>query len=715
MQIKIFPKFVVVMILISVIPLVLIGLRMIEFNRISLQGAILELQINLASSLAEKIEDYMVNLNREFIRVIGCLETSAVTWAERQRELQSTLDANPEIINISFVDQEGNELLKVYNPDLEKEVELINRREEPLFQEVKKERKMQVSSLIYKENIPRLEIIYPLSKEYFLLANFSLAKLEEKILTTRIGKTGYAYLVDKEGKTIVHPEKEKLFLSAKNVPLVNEVITRQVLGSREFRDETGEEIIGACAPVKNLAWGVIIQQRKKEAYAPVLQMQKQTRFWIFFSALVATMVAFLLATNLTRPIIALIKGAEKVASGDFETKVKVSSRDELRQLADTFNFMTAKLKEYADTQLDKMLLEKTKTEAIVFSIADGLILTDHSGKILLVNPQAEKVFHLPQSKWEGKMVWDYLPPILGEEILDLIVHPEKSFLKEIIIPLTEEQKKYYKVRGTLIHTPKGEEFGLLSVFHDITLEKEIDQLKEDFVNSITHDLRNPLTSIRVLVKFLSEETSGPLNEKQKKMLKTMEVASYQLLTLINNLLDVAKMEALAGEKAKLPLQLTGVNLSDLAGRVLTIQEPLIKRKNLLVGLSSSKEVKIDADAQLLERLFANLLGNAIKFTPENGKIEIRIEDLPEKVKVEIRDTGPGIPEEYLEKIFNKFQRVQRRKDGTGLGLTICKYIVEAHSGKIWAESKLGEGSKFIFLLPKRQTQITTDNNPDDRG
>lgn len=701
MRIKIFAKFVIVMILIAVIPLAMIGLRMIKINRLSLESAILELQINLASSLAEKIDDYIANLNSKLIQVISSLEMRALSWAERQTILQSVLEANPEIVNISLVNQEGDELLKVYNPDIEKEAELITHREDPLFQKAKKEKKTQISPLCYEGKIPHLHIVYLLGKDYFLQTSLSLQKLKEKILATRIGKTGYTYLVDEEGKIIIHPEEKKLCFDAKNIPLVNEVITSKVIGSREFKDETGEEFIGAYAPVKNLPWGVIIQQKKKEAYFPVLQMQKQARFWIFISALVAAVIAFLLAGNLTHPIIALIRAAEKVAAGNFDTKVKVTSRDELRELADTFNLMTAKLKEYADIQLDKMLLEKTKTEAIIFSIADGIILTDHSGKILLVNTQAEKHFHLPSGKWEEKMVWDYLPPIVGEEILDLICHPEKSFLKEITIPLTDEQKQHFEVRGELIYTPKGEEFGFLTVFHDITLEKEIDQMKDDFVHSITHDLRNPLTSIRVLIKFLTEESIGTLNEKQKKMLKTMEIASYQLLTLINNILDVAKIEA-----EKMPIELSKVNLSNLVERVLTIQEPLMKRKNLLLELSVPKEIELNADPQLLERLITNLLGNALKFTPEKGKITISVEDSPEKVKVEVADTGPGIPEEYLEKIFDKFQQLQRTKGGTGLGLTICKYIVEAHNGKIWVESKLGQGSKFSFFIPK--TQIAAD-------
>ncbi len=706
MRIKLFPKFALIMILISVIPLSIIGLRMIDLNRIGLQGAILELHINLVSSLAEKIDDYITNLNSKLIQVIRSLEMREMGWAERQTVLQSLLEANPDIINISVADQEGNELLKVYNPDLEKEPELINRAEEPLFQEVKAKRQTQISPLSYREDLPRLEVAYLLGERYFLFTNFSLEKLKQKILNTRIGKTGYAYLVDKEGKIIIHPEKEKIFSSAKNVPLVSEAISRQVLGSREFKDESGEEIIGAYSPVKNLTWAVIIQQAKKEAYSSVLQMQKQAQIWILILVIIAGVAAFFLASNLTRPIIALIRGAEKVALGDFGVKVNVQTRDELRQLADTFNFMTEKLKEYADMQIDKILTEKTKTETIVFSIADGIIFTDHKGKIQLVNPQAENIFRLPKGGWEDKTIWDYLSPTLGKEIFDLINQPEKSFFKEVALPLTEEQKKYFEVRGKLIYTPKGEEFGLLTVFHDVTLEKEIERMKDDFTHSITHDLRNPLTSIRSLIKFLSGETSGPLNEKQKKMLKTMEIASYQLLTLINNILDVAKMET-----GGMPFELSLVNLKEIAEKVLRIEEPLLKGKNLSLEFILVNEIPpINADVQLIERLFGNLIGNAIKFTPENGKIWVKIEDLPERIQVEVVDGGPGIPEEYLEKIFDKFQQLERAKGGTGLGLTICKYITEAHGGKIWVESKLGEGSKFIFWLPKTQTQIAAHLN-----
>ncbi len=238
--------------------------------------------------------------------------------------------------------------------------------------------------------------------------------------------------------------------------------------------------------------------------------------------------------------------------------------------------------------------------------------------------------------------------------------------------------------------------GLLTVFHDITLEKEIDQMKDDFVHSITHDLRNPLASVRGLLKLLMDGSPGPLTEKQKKMLTTMDHASARLLSLINDILDVAKIET-----GKMVINLADCNMKQIVERVIEIQQPLAVRKNINIEFACPQELlSFSADPGLLERLVTNLIGNAIKFTPEYGKVNVKIEDLPERILVEVADTGPGIPPEYLNKVFDKFQQLDTTKGGTGLGLTISKYIVEGHLGKIWAESKVGEGAKFSFWIPK---------------
>lgn len=233
----------------------------------------------------------------------------------------------------------------------------------------------------------------------------------------------------------------------------------------------------------------------------------------------------------------------------------------------------------------------------------------------------------------------------------------------------------------------------------MTLENQLDKMKENFLHSITHDLRNPMTSIRGFLKFLLDGIAGPLNEQQKKMVETIDRASLRLLGMINDILDLAKLES-----GRFDLQLSATDLAEVSQRVIDLLKPQLVKKSITVELVPPKDAPtpvIQADNRLLERVITNLVGNAIKFTPENGKITLTIYDKPDKLEMDVADTGEGIPAEYIEKIFDKFQQVKGQgKGGTGLGLTICKYIVEAHKGRIWAESELGAGSKFNFFIMK---------------
>ncbi|MEW6040981.1 MAG: HAMP domain-containing sensor histidine kinase, partial [Elusimicrobiota bacterium] len=216
------------------------------------------------------------------------------------------------------------------------------------------------------------------------------------------------------------------------------------------------------------------------------------------------------------------------------------------------------------------------------------------------------------------------------------------------------------------------------------------------------DLRNPMTSIRGFLKFLIDGTAGPINEQQKKMISTMDVASMRLLSMINDILDLAKLET-----GRMDLQLADVNLMQVVQRVIQIMEPQIAKKSILVNVrfdGQNQNATLKADTRLIERVINNLLGNAVKFVTEKGLIDIMVKELENGFELTVSDNGDGIPHEYLDKIFDKFQQVAgQRKGGTGLGLTICKYIVESHRGKIWVNSKVHEGSTFGFYIPRGLT------------
>jgi two-component system, NtrC family, sensor histidine kinase KinB len=457
--------------------------------------------------------------------------------------------------------------------------------------------------------------------------------------------------------------------------------------------------------VRRLGGAVVAMQPRREAFAAALKSQRTAVVWLAVSALLAALLAYAFARQMTQPIFSLIRAARAV---DFEAHrfpepVVVKTNDELRDLSDTFNSMTRQLQGYAAMQVERVLAEKTKTEAIVFSIGDGLIMIDHQGLIEFINHRARQILDITvdyQSLLK-KPLWDFLPHTEVLDVLwDVTHNPQEAgkdgAAKELDLTATG-YRRFFQVTTESVRTPKGEDIGIVIILHDITLEKEIEQMKDDFLHSITHDLRNPMASIRGFLKFLIDGLGGPVTEQQRKMLETMDRASMRLLGMINDILDTAKLES-----GKMELNLAEVDLKDTARHVLELLQSQATKKKIELAVDAAPDLpKIQADPLLMERLITNLAGNALKFTPENGKITLELRDEPSHIYGAVVDTGEGIPAEYIGKLFEKFQQVPgQRKGGTGLGLTICKYIVESHKGKIGVESDVGKGSRFHFTIAK---------------
>jgi NtrC-family two-component system sensor histidine kinase KinB len=405
-------------------------------------------------------------------------------------------------------------------------------------------------------------------------------------------------------------------------------------------------------------------------------------------------ISFFIAKGITQPILKIIDAAKTVSSGNFNIKLNIKTRDELEILGETFINMAQKLNEYAEIQVDKIIAEKTKTEAIIFSIQDGIILTDYNGNILLINNKAKNILNLQDQSIENKNIAEILPPEIKPVIENSIKEPNKMFELDLSKP---NFTSIYETSTTQVKTLKGEKIGIVTVLHDITLEKELEKIKDDFLHSITHDLRNPMTSIRGFIKFLLDGVAGELNVQQKKMLDTMDRASFRLLGMINDILDIAKLEA-----GKMELDLKVADMVKIVKSTVEVIQPQYERKKISLEIVTNKpEINTKVDANFMERVFINLIGNAIKFTPENGKITVSVEEQENKIVCFVKDTGEGIPQEHLKTIFEKFGQVKNKsKGGTGLGLTICKHVIEAHGGKIWVESIYGHGAKFIFYIPK---------------
>jgi len=345
-KIRFFHKFALIMVLLVVIPLLIQGIKMININREALEVSVLETHTKLAQAIAEDINDYVSGLNLDLAFVLAFEKFPKMSWQEKMKVLLSVLSRQEDFILISVLNGNGDEVIKVHNPSFVQESSrLISRSKDQAFVEAKKTGAPRVGNIYYDGNLPRINVVYPLEADYeYVFVTATLSELWRKIDGMRIGKTGFAFLIDSEGRTIFHPELER----AKNFEKATELpIVKQALGEG-FRNENGSGVVGAYAWAESLNWGVIMQQSKEEAYSSITRMKVNAVFWIVLSILGSVFIAFYLAKSLSRPILDLIAGAERLGEGDFSYEVKVNTHDEISTLADTFNFMVKKLKEFQE-------------------------------------------------------------------------------------------------------------------------------------------------------------------------------------------------------------------------------------------------------------------------------------------------------------------------------------------------------------------------------
>lgn len=384
------------------------------------------------------------------------------------------------------------------------------------------------------------------------------------------------------------------------------------------------------------------------------------------------------------------------------------------------------LKQYKENLEDKIKETHKKLydserylRTIIDSSFDGILVVDEEGRFEFGNDSAFNILGWPREELIGQFFMKVFPVDMEEFMLDRwhdIQNGNETPYETSIITKSDEIKYLYvsHSKGVI----KGK-IKYIVVFQDVTenkkleqqikeynekLEKSYEELKEadkiktEFISNITHELMTPLTSIKGFVELLDDEAIGTINEEQKKSLGIIHRNSERLIHLIKELLAASYLE-----KDKLGLHFGLVSINDILSKCILDIQPLAKEKQISLFKDTMSLPRIWGDEDRLTQVIINLLGNAIKFTPQDGKITVISRDLPEKVKISIRDTGIGIPGDQLSRIFERFYQIdgsaKRKYGGTGIGLSICKNVIEKHYGSIWAESD-GKGSTFHILLPK---------------
>jgi len=419
--------------------------------------------------------------------------------------------------------------------------------------------------------------------------------------------------------------------------------------------------------------------------------------------IVALMFSLFLAERIVRPIRRFMEASRKISSGDYTVQVPVETGDELGCLAGEFNQMSLQLGRYHEMNIEQIISEKNKGEAILSSIEDGLVVFDTNLKVTGINPAARRLLDLEFSESSTLQCADIFP---APQVCDLIrktvetgSQPDVPDEQRIIVLPEGEDSRHYFFSVTAIRGRDRNLSGIVLLLRDVTRLKEVERLKSEFVMAASHELRTPLTSLGMSVDLLMEHAAVGLAEKDRELLQAAHEEVHRMKALVSDLLDLSKIEA-----GRIDLEFESVPVSTLFDHV----EAVFKSQTDIKEVSLTSELtgdipKVRADANKITWVLTNLISNALRYVSKGGHIGLSAHRIGSHVHLSVRDDGPGVPLEYQSKIFQKFVQVKGQEaGGTGLGLAVCKEIVRAHGGAIWVESSAGQGSTFTFTLPVAQ-------------
>jgi len=421
----------------------------------------------------------------------------------------------------------------------------------------------------------------------------------------------------------------------------------------------------------------------------------------FFSSLlsffiVATLALVLLRSS-TQPIRDLTELLKRLTRNELEKEAQIFSKDELSTLAKTIHEMSVQLR----NKIEEITIEKEYLQTVLKGMAEGVLVVDDRGRIAMINDALRKLFSL-STEVVDKTPLEFIRNAELEGAIQEAIRGRENPSFELTLP--SFMGKIFEVNVVGIH-PSSEEFhkmgggmrGAIAVFHDISRLKELEKVRQDFVANVSHELRTPLTTIKGYAETLLE---GALKEEVAfQFVQVIKRQSDRLTKIVEDLLALSKIEL-----KEFLLKIEILPFPELVEDVLRYIQEAAEKKKISISVELPTSLMVRADRNYLEQILINLIDNAIKYGKEGGKITVfAVQRNQSEVEVSVSDNGIGIPKEDLPRIFERFYRVDKGRSqelgGTGLGLSIVKHLIQAHGGRVWAESQLGEGSTFYFTLP----------------
>lgn len=482
-------------------------------------------------------------------------------------------------------------------------------------------------------------------------------------------------------------------------PEVKDALASGVGESTRFSTTLGEQMMYVAVPITNQ--GKILGIAR--VALPLIAVQdsvNQISLIISLAMLTATLLVIVaagfIARVTTRPVREVTEASKRIAAGELGQRIPIRSRDETGQLAQAFNEMSSNLGKL----VEEISAEKTKLQTVLANMADGVVMVDAEGKIVLANKATERLFNFQERDMIAKPLIEALRDHEVDEILKMCLRAgqvqtvqfesaaSKRFLRTIAIPIVE-----------------GKLTGALLLFQDLTEVRSLQTMRRELVGNISHELRTPLAGIKAMVETLKE---GAIDDKETAADFLIRIDSEvdRLTQMVSELTELSRIET-----GKAELMMTQVDINVLIEELTAQLSPLAERQQVTITTNLANDLPtIKADNDRIRQTIINLAHNAIKFNHPGGKVIVSTKVDREFVVVSVSDTGIGISKEDLPHVFERFYKADkaRPRGGSGLGLAIAKHTVQAHGGSIWVQSEEGKGSTFSFSLPLKATPNTSN-------
>ncbi|MCM3002774.1 two-component system histidine kinase PnpS [Priestia koreensis] len=522
--------------------------------------------------------------------------------------------------------------------------------------------------------------------------------LQDKMESVSSTLSARTTIVSTDGSVLVDSNRIEDSSTLEDSKVLKKVLKEQLTKKKPFHkmnEEYNLYYYGAPLIIKDKLVGFVVLSTSVDSLNEVNQ-----QIWglLVGSLGVAMIVILLLGVRImsqyTKPIESATNVAMELAKGNYKARTYEDNIDETGMLSQAINMLARNLQDMVSNQE----MQQDRLRTLIENMGSGMILIDSRGYINLINRAFKEQFQIDPSEYLHQLYYNCFQHRELVSLVEEIFMTEIKVRKQLLLPIKIE-RKHFDVYGAPIIGFNDEWKGIVLVFHDITELKKLEQMRKDFVANVSHELKTPITSITGFSETLLE---GAMEDPQltEQFLGIILKESQRMQNLIQDLLDLSKVE-----QHGYVIHTTPVNIKQMLEEMVMILSPRAQEKGIALHLhKTSSEGILDGDSARLKQIFINLISNAINYTLTDGRVDIAIKEKRHHVQVQIKDTGIGIEEEEIPRIFERFYRVDkarsRNSGGTGLGLAIVKHLVEAHHGTIDVESEIEKGTTFTVTLPK---------------